>query len=81
MKLSAEGGQAKPVAANATGFNPWKFTFVIKYKWSKNSFYLLFNGEYSYNYRCGLRGIEYVEKLTALDVDSCACFSQCRTID
>jgi hypothetical protein len=27
MKLSAEGGQAKPVAANATGFNPWKFTF------------------------------------------------------
>ena len=25
MKLSAEGGQAKPVAANATGFNPWKF--------------------------------------------------------
>ena len=26
MKLSAEGGQAKPVAANATGFNPWKFT-------------------------------------------------------
>jgi len=27
MKLSAKGGQAKPVAANATGFNPWKFTF------------------------------------------------------
>ncbi len=26
MKLSAEDGQAKPVAANATGFNPWKFT-------------------------------------------------------
>jgi hypothetical protein len=22
---SAEGGQAKPVAANATVFNPWKF--------------------------------------------------------
>jgi len=29
MKLSAEGGQAKPVAANATGFNPWKFTIAI----------------------------------------------------
>jgi len=28
MKLSAKGGQAKPVAANATGFNPWKFTFA-----------------------------------------------------
>jgi len=25
MKLSAKGGQAKPDAANATGFNPWKF--------------------------------------------------------
>jgi hypothetical protein len=30
MKLSAEGGQAKPVVANATGFNPWKFTILPK---------------------------------------------------
>ncbi len=28
MKLSAEGGQAKPVAANATDFNQWKFTTI-----------------------------------------------------
>jgi len=28
MKLSAKGGQAEPVAANATGFNPWKFTLL-----------------------------------------------------
>ena len=32
MKLSAEGGQAKPVAANATGFNTWKFTMTKKIK-------------------------------------------------
>jgi hypothetical protein len=26
MKLSAQGGQAKPVVANATVFNPWELT-------------------------------------------------------
>jgi hypothetical protein len=26
METSAFGGQAKPVAVNATGFNRWKFT-------------------------------------------------------
>jgi len=31
MKLSAEGGQAKPVAVNTTGFNPWKFILKSKY--------------------------------------------------
>ena len=29
MKSSAEGGQASPVAANATGFNSWKFTVLL----------------------------------------------------
>jgi len=26
METTAKGGQAKPVAVNATGFNRWKFT-------------------------------------------------------
>jgi hypothetical protein len=26
METTAEGGQAEPVATNATGFNRWKFT-------------------------------------------------------
>jgi hypothetical protein len=28
MEVSAKGGQAKPATANATGFNPWKFTRI-----------------------------------------------------
>ena len=29
MKLSAIGGQAKPVAVTSTGVNPWKFSKEI----------------------------------------------------
>jgi hypothetical protein len=29
METSAFGGQAKPVAVNATGFNRWKFTSLF----------------------------------------------------
>jgi hypothetical protein len=29
METSAFGGQAKPVAVNATGFNRWKFTILL----------------------------------------------------
>jgi hypothetical protein len=31
MEISAFGGQAKPVAVNATGFNRWKFTCWVRW--------------------------------------------------
>jgi hypothetical protein len=82
MKLSAKGGQAKPVAANATGFNPWKFTFPkssFTYLHNVNFTAFKFDSSFRHREQCVVFAYSYVvageELCTALTHDNRACLN------